>query len=567
MRKFILISSLTILTFLTACAEIEPKPFVPSSGHINAETQPAEEIPELVTTAPALPVPAPAVQLEKYTVVVNEVPVKELLFALARDAQVNVDIDPTIEGVVTINAIDQTLYQILDRIARQVDLRYESNGDNLFIQPDVPYLRTYTIDYVNMSRDTSSTNTVATQISSTSGGGDPAAASGGGGNNSTTDVTSISNHHFWETLVLNISAILGDEVSAGGGGAGQLPITNTVIPNPEAGVIVVRATAMQHQQIQGFIDQTQERVQRQVLIRVTIAEVRLSEEYQAGIDWSFLQKAAGFSIISATILGAPVVGALGALKPFIFEYQDPNPDNDRLQASVKLLDEFGNVRIMSSPQIMVLNNQTATLKVVENIVYFEIDVEPGLAVGLVVTDPAIETTAVTLPVGIVMAVTPQISSSGVISLNVRPTISRVTEFVLDPNPEIAKAGQVNPVPQVEIREMESMLRLIDGQIGVLGGLMLDISSDGVDGLPGVSNVPGIGAAFKTTTKEYEKTELVIFIQPTIIQNPSLDGDLSRYRQYLNPSRASLLPPEGTLPLEGHRKEIRLKLGQMFLSCL
>ena len=78
MRKFILISSLTILTFLTACAEIEPIPFVPSSGHINAETQPAGEIPELVTTAPALPTPAPAVQLEKYTVVVNEVPVKEL---------------------------------------------------------------------------------------------------------------------------------------------------------------------------------------------------------------------------------------------------------------------------------------------------------------------------------------------------------------------------------------------------------------------------------------------------------------------------------------------------------
>jgi len=215
-----------------------------------------------------------------------------------------------------------------------------------------------------------------------------------------------------------------------------------------------------------------------------------------------------------------------------------------------LLDEFGNVRIMSSPQLMVLNNQTATLKVVENIVYFEINVEPGAVSLAAVVDPAIETTAVTLPVGIVMAVTPQISSSGMISLNIRPTISRVTEFVNDPNPEIANAGQVNPVPQIEIREMESMLRLVDGQIGVLGGLMQDISADGVDGLPGVSNVPGIGAAFKTTTKEYQKTELVIFIQPTIIQNPSLDGDLSRYRQYLNPSRESLLPPEGTLSLEG-----------------
>jgi len=338
MKKLILISSLALILFLTACSEIEPKPFVPSSGHINAETQVTGDIPELVTQTPVLPAPAPAVELEKYTVVVNEVPVKELLFALARDGQVNVDIDPTIEGVVTINAIDQTFPQILDRIARQVNLRYEFNGENLFIQPDVPFLRTYTIDYVNMSRDTSSTNTVATQISSTSGGGE--SGGGGGGNNSTTDVTSISNHHFWETLVFNISAILGEEVNA----------EYAVIPNPEAGVIIVRATAAQHQQIQEFIDQTQERALRQVLIRVTIAEVQLSQDYQAGIDWSYLQAgSAALSIISATLVGAPVVGT-ALLRPFILEYKDTDINNDRLEASVKLLDEFGNVRIMSSPQ-------------------------------------------------------------------------------------------------------------------------------------------------------------------------------------------------------------------------
>jgi general secretion pathway protein D len=540
MRKFILTGSLFIASFLTACAEIEPKPFVPSSGHIDAETQAAGEIPELVTQAPILPAPAPATELEKYTVVVNEVPVKELLFALARDAQVNVDIAPAIEGVVTINAIDQTFPQILDRIARQVDLRYEFNGDNLFIQPDVPYLRIYTIDYVTMSRDTSSTNVVATQISTPTGGGE---GGGGGGNTATTGITSESTHHFWETLVLNVSAILGEETGAGGGG-GAIPITSTVIPNPEASILAVRATEAQHQHIQKFIDNAMANVLRQVLIRVTIAEVRLNDDYQAGIDWSVLQSVtkAGINIISTTLTGVPV----GSLSSFLLEYQDPNLNRDnKFQATVRLLDEFGNVRIMSSPQLMVLNNQTAILKVVENIVYFEVDVAPGVVSLAGVTDPAIETTAATVPVGIVMAVTPQISSNGVISLNVRPTISRVTEFVNDPNPEIALAGQLNPVPQIEVREIESMLRLNDGQIGVLGGLMQDISADRVDGLPGISNQPGIGAAFKTTTKEYEKTELVIFIQPTIVQNPSLDGDLASYRQYLNPSRESLLPPEGT----------------------
>jgi len=541
MRKFILISSLTLVSFLTACSEIEPKPFVPSAGHIDEETQAAGEIPELVTQVPILAAPAPAVELEKYTVVVNEVPVKELLFALARDAQVNVDIHPAIEGVVTINAIDQTFPQILDRIVRQVDLRYEFNGDNLFIQPDEPYLRTYTIDYVNMSRDTISSNVVATQIAAPSGGED-SGGGGGSGNNATTDITSISTHHFWETLILNISAILGEKASAGGGGT--IPITSKVIPNPEAGILAVLATATQHELVQEFIDQAMINIQRQVLIRVTIAEVQLSDQYQAGIDWSLIQEVAkaGFNIVSTTLTGVPV----GTLSSFVLDYVDPNTDRDqRLRATVSLLDEFGNVRIMSSPQLMVLNNHTAILKVVENIVYFEIDVEPGIVAGLVVTDPAIETTAVTLPVGIVMAVTPQISSNNTISLNVRPTISRVTEFVNDPNPDIAAAGQVNPVPQVEIREMESMLRLNDGQIGVLGGLMLDLSSDSVDGFPGISDQPGIGAAFKTTTKEYTKTELVIFIQPNIIQSPSLDGDLRRYRQYLNPSRESLTTSQGS----------------------
>ena len=549
MQKLILISSIALISFLTACTEIEPKPFIPSSGHIHEEPQAAGEIPELVTQTPVLPAPAPAAELEKYTVVVNEVPVKELLFALARDAQVNVDIDPVIEGVVTINAIDQTLPQILDRIARQVDLRYVYNGENLQIIPDEPFLRTYTIDYVNISRDTTSTNTVATQISSTSGGGE---GGGGGGNNSTTDVTSITNHHFWETLVLNVSAILGEEVS-GGGGDGGVPITASVIPNPEAGLLTVRATDAQHQQIQEFIDQTQERALRQVLIQVTIAEVQLSEEYQAGIDWAFLQSAAkaGVQILSAATVGVPAVG--GALLPFILEYQDPNPDRDnKLQASVKLLDEFGNVRIMSSPQIMVLNNQTATLKVVQNFVYFEVESEA--VSGALGAQPvvSVDTTAVTVPVGIVMAVTPQISSINTISLNVRPTISRVSGFVNDPNPNqlLVPNQPVSQVPVIEIREMESMLRLNDGQIGVLGGLMQDVSADTDQGYPWLSDVPGIGAAFKTTTKQYEKTELVIFIQPIIIKNPSLAGDLSDYRQYLNPSRESLLPPQGTLPPEG-----------------
>jgi MSHA type pilus biogenesis protein MshL len=526
-KKIILFA---LVLSVSGCSEIEPVPFVPSTGHINDEESPAVDssIPELVEQAPLLPEPSSVEPLERYTVVVNEVPVKELLFALARDAKINVDINPNIEGVVTINAVEQTLPQILRRISRQVDMRYEFINDILVISPDEPYLISYTIDYVNMSRDTSSSNIVATQISAPSGGG--SSGGGGGGNNATTSVTSETSHHFWESLVTNISAILNEEVSSSGGGG--IPVSNTVIPNPEAGILTVRATATQHELVQKFIDETMLNAQRQVMIRVTIAEVQLSDTYQAGIDWSLLQSAAkaGFNIVSTTLTGVPV----GTLSSFTLDYVDPNTDRDnRLTATIQLLDEFGNVRIMSSPQIMVLNNQTALLKVVENIVYFEIDSEltpSTVAGGAPVT--SVDTTAVTVPVGIVMAVTPQISANETVSLNVRPTISRVTTFVNDPNPDIPP-NLANPVPQIEIRELESMLRLNNGQIGVLGGLMLDTAADDVKGLPGISAEPGIGNFFKTTTKEYRKTELVIFIQPITIESPSVDGDLDMYKEFLD----------------------------------
>ena len=522
---------------ISGCAEIEPKPFEPSSGHISAAESPPldSSIPELVDQVPLLPAPTATAPVERYTVVVNEVPVKELLFALARDAKVNVDIHPEIDGVVTINAVEQTLPQILKRIARQVDMRYEYDGANLIISKDTPFLRTYKVDYVNLSRDTSSTSSVSTQISSTSGGS--AESSGGGGNTSTTDVETVSTHHFWARLVSNISAILGEQSSSSSGG--DITVTDTVIPNPESGLISVRATALQHEQIQAFIDLVLVNAKRQVLVQTTIVEVTLSEKYQAGIDWSFINQngKSGVNFVSTTLAGAPVVGALSS---FVISAVDNNAAREEsLTATVSLLDEFGDTKILSSPQVMVLNNQTALLKVVENIVYFEIDAEltpSTVAGGAPVT--SVDTTAKTVPIGIVMAVTPQIDSNGTITLNVRPTISRKTADVADPNPNIP-TGVQNLVPQIAVREMESVLRMTDGQIGVLGGLMTDENRDLDAGLPGVKDVGFFGNLFKSKSAQYTKTELVIFLKPIIISNPNVDTDLKEYKKYLSKDYQSL----------------------------
>lgn len=539
MRNFVLISSFTLLLLLTACSEIKPKPFTPSSLHIKNETSIAGDIPELLTQIPILPTPTHIGELEKYTVIVNEVPVRELLFALARDAQVNVDIDPTIEGVVIINAVEQTLFQILDRIARQVNLRYELSAGNLYIQADIPFLKIYVIDYVNISRKMKSTNTIATQITSS-----------GGGNNSTMDVSSVSNHNFWGNLISGISAILGENSSSSNG---SIAITETVISNPESGIIAIKATALQHTNIQEFIDNVVDSAKRQVLVRATIVEVTLNDKYQAGIDWSLLNKSgAGISITSNTLSGTTLVPTL--LSSFAITAVDPDIVGDQsLRATINLLDEFGETKVLSSPQIMTLNNQTAILKVVQNFVYFDIDAK--IVPKKDGTDPivTVDTTAKTIPVGIVMTVTPQIDASGVITLNVRPTISRVVGTVFDPAPSIftllrSTAGATivppsNPVPIISVQEMESILRLNNGQIGILGGLMTDIIVNNEAGLPGIKEQPFWGNFFKSNSAQYTKTELVIFLRPVIINDPSVNADLSNYKQYLHKGNEFLPEPK------------------------
>ena len=525
------------LLLLAACAWLQPAPPTPSAGHItDAPLKPSvADIPALAEPPPPLPAPPEPEPAELYTVVVNAVPVAEVLFALARDARINIDIHPDISGRITMNAVRQTLPQLLQRMARQVDLRYQFEDGNLIISKDTPYLRSYRIDYVNMSRRMSSANTLATQIAAASGGGEDGAtaAINGAGNYSATDVASESVHRFWETTVRNVAAIIGEQTADPGA------VSENIIAAPESGLLTVRATTAQHRDIQTFIDLSMARISRQVLIRATIAEVRLNRDYQAGVDWSLVNRAnrAGFNIISRALGGVPV----GTASSFVINYVDPNLERaERLTATVRLLDEFGDTRILSSPQLMVLNNQTALLKVIENIVYFKIDAET--TPGATNRDPVttVDTSAQTVPIGIVMSVTPQISAAGDISLNVRPTISRITRFVNDPNPNIP-AGQNNPVPQIQIREMESMLRLADGQIAVLGGLMQDRSSTGDSGLPGVKKLPGIGALFRQETRAAQKTELVIFLQPFVVHTPALDAELSPYKRHL-PNDPQTPPP-------------------------
>ena len=548
-----IILAVGMVVMMAACQA--PAPRALSRGHLTGQASaPAgSKIPAPVRRAPFVVPPAPRAAQEIYTVVVNEVPARELLFALARDASINADIHPLMDGLVTINAIDQTLDEILDRIARQLDIRYERRGDVLVVEPDTPVLRSYRIDYVNVARDVRSSSSTATQVAA---GGEGQASLG---NNSSTGIDSLSSNRFWERITEAVQAIVlggGDRRSGAAAGAAQEgQVEGVVIANPEAGLLLVRATTRRHREIQAYLDDVLASARRQVLIEATIVEIELSDRYQAGVDWSVLARNAGISVQQSLL-----AGGLASAPFFLLGYRGLSSDGSGsdLGVTVRLLKEFGKVQVLSSPKLVVLNNQTAVLKSIRNIVYFEVDIEAeGGTLGSTGT-VSIDTDARTAPEGIMLAVTPYVSPADEIILNVRPTITRVNRFVNDPQPQLAQEGVTNPVPELLVREMESMLRLNSGQVAVLGGLMQDSRQSDTDGVPVLSDLPWIGSVFQFRKNNSIKTELVIFIRPRVIRTPSVGADLQEFRGYLpenldtgqpyrSPGSPAGRPPSGAAP--------------------
>lgn len=591
--------SLLALT-VGGCATYKPT-VPPSKGHINAAQFPAtaaeEKILPPVTTSNFVPLPKPQVKAPTYSVVVNEVPVKELLFALSRDTRQNIDVHPSIQGLVSLNAIDETFPAILERISQQVNIRYRAEGKTILVLPDSPYFRTYKVNYVNVSRDTVSSVGVSGEISaSVAGGASQQPSQQSSGNTSSTKVDSKASNNFWEVLRQNIEAILSaskavsqsadqraaraesehaakeeriaqaEAVSRAGGNAASLFTTafgagsttptdskNEIVVNPVTGTVSVLGTEKQQVLIQQYLDSVGSSSQRQVLIEATIVEVTLSNNYQAGVDWSRLAASIGNGLtFQQQLLGAPPPGAPNGLT---IGYTNPNSSVGSLSATIRLLEQFGNTRVLSSPKLMALNNQTALLKVVDNVVFFNVQAQTQPSTSP--TSPSLTTfttTANTVPVGLVMSVLPQITDSGTVNLTVRPTISRIESFVTDPNPSLRQDGLGNPIPlnqrvnnlipQIQIREMESVLQAGSGQTIILGGLMQDNVRRNRDAVPGLGRLPfPAGDVFSFRDEAVSKTELIIFIKPTIISNPSLDSDeLKFFRRFL-----PIVDPTGKTP--------------------
>ena len=319
-------------------------------------------------------------------------------------------------------------------------------------------------------------------------------------------------------------------------------VRDDIIVNPVTGTISVLANEKQHALIQQHLDSITSASQRQVLIEATIAEVTLSDAYQAGIDWQRLAVSGGitFQQMLSTGFGSnPPFSPQG--NSFQIGYANPTSPIGNIASTITLLNQFGRTRVLSSPKLMALNNQTALLKVVDNLVYFHIQAQPaillsGTAGGVQTT---FTTTAETVPVGVVMSLTPQINENGQVTLSVRPTISRVLSFVNDPNPALAAVSPKiqSLVPQIQTRAMESVLQLVSGQTAILGGLMQDNIQYNRQAVPGAGNsinTSFFSELFGFRDDRVTKSELVIFLRPTVITNPSLESDELKYFQRFLP---------------------------------
>ena len=545
--------------FLTGCGS---SPYEPSELHITKESvaaaapKYASDVPRLVRRTSKLP----SLEYEKtpqtFDVVVHNVSVRDLLFALARDLELDVDIDIRVSGVVSLSAFDQTYESILDRIAKQVPIRYEYVGDAILVKMDEPYMKQYIVEYLDVERNFTSDSAIV--------GVSPAGGETGGTGGAS--ISNASELNFWSQLEDVLSEIVDDtyeensptehlpddddglisaaenEPSIDDGGEPYFVVDSS------SGIVLVFAPQFIQERVETYLDTLQEISRRQVLLEATIVEVVLNNAYNQGIDWSVFDAGASEGLFAAqggvlgpiTSEGAFISGFPGnVLQNSVRSYGPAGGDSisfgsalrvGDLEVALSLLQSFGEAKVVSSPRISAMNNQGAVMRVVDNEVFFEVESEitdgsetEAPTVGATITDTIV-------PAGFSMSVLPQISANGRIMLNLRPSVTRITGEKQAPLLDnVAAAGSF---PTTSVREFESLLTLNDGEVGVLGGFIEDRTVDSRVGLPGAMDIPGIGSFFEDNNEETKRTQLVIFIKATVIDNPSVNGDYAAYRDLL-----------------------------------
>jgi general secretion pathway protein D len=233
----------------------------------------------------------------------------------------------------------------------------------------------------------------------------------------------------------------------------------------------------------------------QVLIEATIAEVTLNNELKYGVQWFFKQGNATITLSDATS------GAVAAAFPgFGFIYS-----TDDAKVVISALDQVTDVKVISSPQIMVLDNKTARLQVGD-----EVPIATQTAVSTITPNAPVVNSIEYKDTGVILTVTPRVNSSGTVGLDIEQEVSDV----------VATTTSDLDSPTIRQRKLKSSVTIEDGQTIALGGLIRDSQSRNTTGIPILSDIPWIGNLFKTTDNVSDRTELLILLTPHVVRNPA-----------------------------------------------
>lgn len=464
----------------------------------------------------------------------GDVNVRDVIIELAKRAEVDVQLDNNISGNIILIAKERPFSEIIKRICDQANLVFTYENKLLHIKKDVPVIKNYKFALVDTKRSSKSSIDSSLSVGGNAENGNATQSSG-----SSSNLTIESGDgDVWANIEKGIVNLL-NQYSDTALTTNGVESKGLLSVNRNAGVVSVIATNKQHKEIKKFLDELHISLTSQVLIEAKVLEVTLNDQYSSGINWGLLNNSANGSYIGANFGNATASGAYDANNNFLvngassnqFKFsvlpQDFFGTPFDIDASVELLESFGVTRSISNPRISTLNNNYAILNFSENEVYFQVDVEreeQENSNGGTDTVLSVTSEVKSVPIGIVLSIQPSIDiERNEITMNIRPTLTRITDRVENPGTVIAaKLAEVSSstlnadIPVVEVREMDTVMRMQSGQVMVMGGLLQERVLNTDKGVPGLSRISYIGNAFKGVDKSTAIVETVIFIKATII---------------------------------------------------
>jgi MSHA biogenesis protein MshL len=531
---------------------------------------PGASVPARISEAlaePAVPTVAPPPE-PRLDLLVNNASAREVFLAIVADTRYSMLMHPDVGGTLSVTLRGVTVQEALEAIRDVYGYDFKIDGRRITVYAPSLQTRIFQVDYLHALRVGSSelrvnlgSAPVSTGGSNTgSNAGAPAGGTGSGQQMDNSRVSTTARTDYWAELTEAIKAAIG-------GGPGR-----SVVTSPQAGIIQVRAMPEELRQVEKFLAAAKLSVERQVMLEAKIVEVELRDGFQSGIDWSALRgngtKAIG--VVGGSGNNALTNGAQAGLPGFSATAQPLLVDSvalppaggglfglafatDGFQAVLGFLETRGDVQILSSPRIATLNNQKAVFKVGTDD-YFITSVSSGSTTSGTTAGSGVTQTLPTLTLssffsGIALDVTPQIDSGTTITLHVHPAVSSVSEKTKQI--DLGTLGSYKlPLASSAVNESDTMVRIQDGNIVAIGGLMQAQSSRQGSGLPGASDAGFLSSLLGNRANSGRKKELVVLIKPTIIRSAA-DWEQQTLRsraalEDMNTARARVIRLDGTV---------------------